>query len=195
MTSSPAPPKPGDPAITRHVVRSSLAARLAIGLLALACVLTAASLRPVAQSAGEPLVRSLPAARPDPRLDWWREARFGVFIHRGLYAIPAGEWNGRTDDGEWVCDNAKIPIEVRDRLQAQSDPTKLGPDAWVRMAKQRLYLHVGDRPRDGVRVVPGLLNDVRRARPPAGPASGRRLNRTLERRNPPAEVIPLDRTR
>ena len=33
-------------------------------------------------------------ARDDPRLDWWREAKFGLFIHWGLYAIPAGTWKG-----------------------------------------------------------------------------------------------------
>ena len=58
-----------------------------------------------------------------------------MFIHWGLYAIPAGEWNGRTDYGEWIRSNAKIPIDVYDRFQAQFNPTKFDPDAWVRMAK------------------------------------------------------------
>jgi hypothetical protein len=33
----------------------------------------------------------------DTRMEWWREARFGMFIHWCLYAIPAGEWKGRTN--------------------------------------------------------------------------------------------------
>ncbi len=45
-----------------------------------------------------------PDARSDPRLDWWREARFGMFIHWGLYAIPAGIWKGQAIPGigEWI---------------------------------------------------------------------------------------------
>ena len=35
-----------------------------------------------------------PGAQSDPRLDWWRVAKFGLFIHWGLYALPAGSWNG-----------------------------------------------------------------------------------------------------
>ena len=33
-------------------------------------------------------------AKHDTRMEWWRDARFGMFIHWGLYAVPAGEWNG-----------------------------------------------------------------------------------------------------
>ena len=40
---------------------------------------------------------------PDParekRLEWFREAKYGLFIHWGLYAIPAGEWNGKRSPG------------------------------------------------------------------------------------------------
>jgi hypothetical protein len=40
----------------------------------------------------------------DQRMAWWREAKFGMFIHWGLYAIPAGEWNGKIYGGisEWI---------------------------------------------------------------------------------------------
>jgi alpha-L-fucosidase len=43
---------------------------------------------------------------------WWREARFGMFIHWGLYAVPAGAWAGPTDYGEWIRDSAQIPLAV-----------------------------------------------------------------------------------
>src|SRR5690349_12508313 len=47
----------------------------------------------------------------DQRMKWWREARFGMFIHWGLYAVPAGEYRGlRTNHvGEWIMDWANIP--------------------------------------------------------------------------------------
>src|SRR3569832_2047434 len=54
------------------------------------------------------------AAGPDPRLDWWRDARFGMFIHWGLYAVPAGRWegaaDGRTDHGEWIMNTAHVSV-------------------------------------------------------------------------------------
>jgi alpha-L-fucosidase len=112
-----------------------LSPRFAPGLLAVVCAVAAAGPRPAAQSAGQTLEAALPRAPQDPRLDWWREARFGMFVHWGLYAIPAGEWNGRTDYGEWIRNNARIPIDVYDQFQARFNPAKFDPDAWVRMAK------------------------------------------------------------
>jgi len=44
-------------------------------------------------------------------MEWWREARLGLFIHWGLYAVPAGEWNGEKDHAEWIRDTAEIPID------------------------------------------------------------------------------------
>ena len=35
------------------------------------------------------------AVDKNQRIQWWRDARFGMFIHWGLYAIPAGEWKGQ----------------------------------------------------------------------------------------------------
>ena len=45
----------------------------------------------------------------DRRMQWWREARFGMFIHWGIYSVPGGEWNARRDYGEWIMESAKIP--------------------------------------------------------------------------------------
>jgi alpha-L-fucosidase len=121
--------------------------RIAVAVFAAACLVAAASPCPVAQT----VPPAVPLGRPDPRLDWWREARFGMFIHWGLYAIPAGEWNGRTDYGEWIRSNAKIPIDVYDRFQAQFNPTRFDPDAWVRMAKRAgmQYIVITTKHHDG----------------------------------------------
>lgn len=63
----------------------------------------------------------------DARLAWWREVRFGMFIHWGLYAIP-----GR---GEWVQFNEQIPVEEYAKLADQFNPTGFQPSAWAEAAK------------------------------------------------------------
>ena len=64
------------------------------------------------------------AARSDPRLDWWREARFGMFIHWGLYAIPAGVWKGEDIPGigEWIMYRAEIPVAEYKQLAKKFNP-------------------------------------------------------------------------
>jgi len=54
-----------------------------------------------------------PEARRDPRLNWWRHVRFGMFIHWGLYSILAGVWKGQAVPGigEWIQHQA---IRVRE---------------------------------------------------------------------------------
>ena len=49
----------------------------------------------------------------DAKMKWFREAKFGLFIHWGLYCIPAGEWKGKpiAGIGEWIMNRAKIPVK------------------------------------------------------------------------------------
>ncbi len=70
-------------------------------------------------------------------MQWWREARFGMFIHWGVYAVPAGEYNGRQINraSEWIMNRAKIPVAVYQQYARSFNPVKYDPDAWVKMAK------------------------------------------------------------
>ena len=74
----------------------------------------------------EPDRSQRPGARSDPRLNWWREAKFGLLIHWGLYSIPAGAWNGREWPGiaEWLMYRAEIPVQEYEKLAAQFNPVK-----------------------------------------------------------------------
>jgi alpha-L-fucosidase len=58
----------------------------------------------------------------DPKMDWWREAKFGMFIHWGLYALPAGKWGEKTTHGEWIMHQAKIPVAEYAQLGAKFNP-------------------------------------------------------------------------
>src|SRR5580693_6891781 len=76
-------------------------------------------------------------AERERRLEWWRDARFGMFIHWGLYALPAGYWNGKEVPGigEWIMNHAKIPIAEYEKLAAKFNPVKFDADQWVMVAK------------------------------------------------------------
>jgi len=71
----------------------------------------------------------------DQRMDWWRKARFGMFIHWGLYSIPGGEWNGKTNYAEWILTNAQIPVSQYEKFASQFNPVNFDAAEWVRMAK------------------------------------------------------------
>lgn len=92
-----------------------------------------------ASAAALSLGRRVLGADPFPaadRMTWWRDAKFGMFIHFGLYSGPGGEWNGKpTGSHEWMRNNAKIPHEEYIRLAETFNPTALDVDAWVRTAK------------------------------------------------------------
>ena len=78
------------------------------------------------------------SSRADTRMDWWREARFGMFIHWGLYAVPAGEYKGKRakDIGEWIMSWANIPRAEYEQFAPQFNPVKFDAAEWVRIAKE-----------------------------------------------------------
>jgi len=89
----------------------------------------------------------------DQRMAWWREARFGMFIHWGVYALPAGTWDGRQIGGigEWIMNRGKIPVADYQRMAKDFNPVKYDPDAWVKMAKDAgmKYIVITSKHHDG----------------------------------------------
>ncbi|MCD6339894.1 MAG: alpha-L-fucosidase [Verrucomicrobia bacterium] len=89
----------------------------------------------------------------DARMEWWREARFGMFIHWGLYAVPAGVWKGKEIGGigEWIMNSANIPRKEYEQLAKQFNPVKYNPDEWVRIAKNAgvKYIVITSKHHDG----------------------------------------------
>ena len=71
------------------------------------------------------------------RLGWWREARFGMFIHWGAYAVLGGIYKGmRTPGhGEWIMSSAQIPVAEYEQIVHRFNPTRFDADSWVRAAK------------------------------------------------------------
>ena len=70
------------------------------------------------------------------RLKWFEEARYGLFIHWGLYAQPGGIWNGQQYPGgtEWIMRTAKIPFNEYSKLADAFDPVQFDADAWAEKA-------------------------------------------------------------
>src|SRR3989442_9297824 len=92
-------------------------------------------------------------AAKEKRLQWFREAKFGLFIHWGLYAIPAGEWKGKPIPGigEWIMNRAQIPVKEYEKLAAQFNPVKFDADAWVKTAREAgmRYIVITSKHHDG----------------------------------------------
>jgi alpha-L-fucosidase len=73
----------------------------------------------------------------DARMQWWREARFGMFIHWGVYSVPAGMYKGQKINkaSEWIMNRGKIPVKEYRKFASQFNPVKYDAEAWVKMAK------------------------------------------------------------
>jgi alpha-L-fucosidase len=76
-------------------------------------------------------------AMKQQRIAWWKEARFGMFIHWGVYSIPAGTWKGEEHKGysEWIMHGAEIPIKEYEQLPGRFNPVSFDAEQWVKLAK------------------------------------------------------------
>ena len=97
-------------------------------------------------------VSAFAQSKPD-KMDWWKEAKFGLFIHWGVYSVPAGVYDGKDIDGigEWIMNRGKIPTARYQAYAKQFNPVKYNPEAWVKMAKDAgmKYLVITSKHHDG----------------------------------------------
>ena len=73
----------------------------------------------------------------EKRGNWWQDAKFGMFIHWGLYALAAGEYGGRKSGGnaEWIMHDLGIPPEAYRRQAEQFNPVDFDANAIVRLCR------------------------------------------------------------
>lgn len=88
----------------------------------------------------------------DPR-KWFKDAKFGMMVHWGLYSLLAGEWNGHRMDyiGEWIMSKHEIPIKEYERLAGIFNPIYFDAEEWVFTAKNAgmKYIVVTSKHHDG----------------------------------------------
>ena len=96
----------------------------------------------------------LPApASQDQKMAWFRDAKYGLFIHWGLYCIPAGEWKGQfvPGIGEWIMNREQIPVAEYSQLAGQFNPVDFNAEQWVQMAEDAgmKYIVITSKHHDG----------------------------------------------
>ncbi len=87
------------------------------------------------------------------RMAWWDEAKFGMFIHWGLYAVPAGEYKGEKTNriGEWIMHHMGIPVAEYEQFAPRFNPVKFDAAEWISIAKNAgmKYIVITSKHHDG----------------------------------------------
>ena len=107
------------------------------------------------------VVRDEPAERTEARLQWFREARFGMFIHWGVYAVPAGFWQGKPAGAEWIMNRGKIPIAAYRTFAKDFTAAKYDPQAWAQLAEDAgvRYIIITAKHHDGFALFDSAYSD------------------------------------
>lgn len=99
----------------------------------------------------------------DARMEWWREAKFGMFIHWGVYAVPAGTYKGEQIKGigEWIMRRAPIPVADYRAFAKEFNPVKYDPNAWAKLAREAgmKYIVITAKHHDGFALFPSDVTD------------------------------------
>ncbi len=95
------------------------------------------------------------------RLAWFNQAKFGMFIHWGVYSVPAGEYQGKQGYAEWFVEETKMPMSQYEKFAEQFNPTNFNAREWVRVAKAAgmRYLCITSKHHDGFGLWNSKLGD------------------------------------
>lgn len=115
------------------------------------------------QAPATPVIPEETQAQHDARMAWWRKSRFGMFIHWGIYSVPSGEWNGKTEYAEWIRETAKIPIDTYNKFQGMFNPVKFNAKEWAKMAHDAgmQYLVITSKHHDGFNMFDSKYTDFK----------------------------------
>ena len=118
---------------------------------------------PLSLAAGATPLPTQPAGvSHDQKMAWFREAKYGLFIHWGLYASPAGEWKGKAvrPSSEWIMAHVPIPVKEYEELAKQFNPTQFDAEHWVKMAQDAgmKYLVITSKHHDGFAMYHSLVS-------------------------------------
>jgi alpha-L-fucosidase len=135
------------------ITTTPVCVRVLLGALIGACALPLFA-QPVPPPAAPIVVSDETPEHKDARMKWWREARFGMFIHWGIYSVPAGVHQGKEMGpriGEWIQHEMKIPVALYAEYASQFNPVKYDAEAWVKLAKQAgmKYIVITSKHHDG----------------------------------------------
>lgn len=126
-----------------------------------ACLLSWPAFIHAADTNAEPKRLTETPEQKAARMKWFAEARFGMFIHWGLYSVPAGEYGGKTGYGEWIMESAKIPASEYEKFAGQFNPVKFNAREWAHLAKLAgmKYLVITSKHHDGFAMYRSALTD------------------------------------
>lgn len=110
---------------------------------------------------GQKLLSKESPARVAERLQWWSEARFGMFIHWGLYAQDGCFWKGKDGKTEHMMRHLQIPIAEYEKIATEFNPVRFNADEWARIAKDAgmKYLIITTKHHDGFAMFDSPSND------------------------------------
>ena len=134
----------------------SLSAWFSVVVLLLGCVGPSWAADPAA-----PPPQTETQQQRDARMAWFRDAKFGLFIHWGVYSVPAGEWKDHKDYAEWFLEQTHMPVSQYEKYRDQFNPVKFDAKQWVAVAKEAgvKYLVITSKHHDGFAMFDTKLTD------------------------------------
>ena len=103
------------------------------------------------------------SAAPHDKMLWWKDAKFGMFIHWGVYSVPAGVYKGHKIKGvgEWIMNRAKIPVAEYREYAKSFDPVKYNAEEWVSIAEDAgmKYMVITSKHHDGFAMFDSKVTD------------------------------------